>query len=198
MDQNLKWKEHLSKLKSKIKRNLTLLKIGNKYLNTNTKKTLYYAQIYSHLSYGITLWGNMVSNIQLLNLQKLKNKAIKIVDTQECSLEKIYIKHEILKIDEIIKVENCKLMYKLEHNILPGKLPTLFKTDNKGNSLEKNHNYNTRTKNIPKLSKAQSKTYLTSFLNRCVTDYQKVPIALRELTNIKLFSKKLKNLILSR
>ena len=197
MDQKLKWKEHLSKFNSKIKRNLTLLKIGNKHLNTNTKKVLYYAQIYSHLSYGIILWGNMVSNTQLLNLQKLQNKAIKIVDTQEGSPEKIYIKHEILKINEIIKVENCKLMYKLEHNILPGKLPTLFNTDNKGKSLEKNHSYNTRTKNIPKLSKAQSKIYLNSFLNRCVTDYQTVPIALRELTNIKLFSKKLKYLILS-
>ena len=106
MDQKLNWKEHLCKLKTKIKRNLTLLRIGNKYLNIQTKKVLYYAQIYSHLSYGIVLWGNMISNTQLMNLQKLQNKAVQLVDTQQCSLEKVYMKHEILKLIEVIKVEN--------------------------------------------------------------------------------------------
>ena len=38
IDQNLNWNEHLSKLKTKIKRNLTILQICNKYLNTDTKK----------------------------------------------------------------------------------------------------------------------------------------------------------------
>ena len=38
IDQNLNWNEHLSKLKTKVKRNLTLLKIGKRYLNTHTKK----------------------------------------------------------------------------------------------------------------------------------------------------------------
>ena len=38
IDQSLNWKEHLSKLKTKIKRNLTILQIGNKYLNTQPKK----------------------------------------------------------------------------------------------------------------------------------------------------------------
>ena len=65
IDQNLNWNKHLSKLKTKVKRNLTLLKIGQKHLNTHTKKMLYYAQIYSHLSYGLILWGNMVSKTQL-------------------------------------------------------------------------------------------------------------------------------------
>ena len=137
MDQKLNWKEHMGKLKTKIKRNLTLLKVGKKYLNTQTKKVLYYAKIYSHLSYGITLWGNMISNTQLANLQKLQNKVVQLVDTQQCTIENVYMSQEILKLKEVIKVEHCKLMHKLEHNNLPGKLPNLFKIDNKGNSLQK-------------------------------------------------------------
>ena len=90
------------------------------------------------------------------------------------------------------------MMHKLEHNRLPGKLPLLFKTDNKGKSLQKTHKYNTRTKNIPKLPKAQTKPYKNSFLSKCINDYQTIPKELRELTNSKLFSKKLKNLTLSR
>ena len=56
LDQNMNWDEHLSRLKSKIKRNMTLWQVGTNFLDTNSKKILYYAQIYSHLSYGLPLW----------------------------------------------------------------------------------------------------------------------------------------------
>ena len=123
IDQNLNWNEHLSKLKTKIKRNLTILQIGNKYLNIHTKKMLYYAQIYSHLSYGLILWGNMISNTQLTMMQKLQNKAIKLVDPSQTKIESTYQTLEILKLNEAIVLANCKMMHKLEHNRLPGKLP---------------------------------------------------------------------------
>ena len=197
IDQNLNWNEHLCKLKTKIKRNLILLKIGKKYLNTHTKKMLYYAQIYSHLSYRLILWGNMISNTQLNIMQKLQNQAIKLVDSNQTNVETSYRTLEILKLNEAIKMENCKMMHKLEHNRLPGKLPLLFKTDNKGKSLQKTHKYNTRTKNIPKLPKTQTKLHKNSFLSKCINDYQTIPKELRELTNSKLFSKKCKNLTLS-
>ena len=38
VDENLSWKDHLSKLKTKLKRNLILLKQGQNYLDPNTKK----------------------------------------------------------------------------------------------------------------------------------------------------------------
>ena len=200
IDQNLNWNEHVSKLKSKIKRNLTILQIGNKYLNSHTKKILYYAQIYSHLSYGLVLWGNMISNTQLNTMQRLQNKAIQLVNPKQTKVENTYKTLEILKIKEAIIVKNCKMIYKLEHNKhnkLPGKLPLLFNIDNTGRSLKKTHKYNTRTKNIPKIPKVQTKQYKNSFLCNCITDYQTVPIELRELTNSKIFSKKLKSLVLS-
>ena len=120
IDQNLNWNEHLSKLKTKVKRNLTLLKIGQKHLNTHTKKMLYYAQIYSHLSYGLILWGNMVSNTQLTTIQKLQNQAIRLVDSSQHNIECSYKNLGIMKLHEAIKMENCKMMHKLEHHNLPG------------------------------------------------------------------------------
>ena len=106
IDQNLNWNEHLSKLKTKIKRNLTILQICNKYLNTDTKKMMYYAQIYSHLSYGLILWGNKISNTQLTTMQKLQNKAIKLVDLSQTKIESTYKTLEILKLNEAIVLEN--------------------------------------------------------------------------------------------
>ena len=56
LDQKLTWDEHLSKLKSRMRRNMTMLQVGVNLLDIPFKKILYYAQIYSHLSYGLTLW----------------------------------------------------------------------------------------------------------------------------------------------
>ena len=102
-----------------------------------------------------------------------------------------------MKLHEAIKMENCKMMHKLEHYNLPGKLPLLFMTNNKGNSLQKLHKYNTRTKNIPKLPKTHTKLYSNSFLTKCITDYQTIPKEIREITNRKLFIKKYKIITLS-
>ena len=97
---------------------------------------------------------------------------------------------------EILKIENCKMAHKLEHNKLPGKLPSLFNTDSIGRSLKKAHSYNTRTKKIPNLPGIYTKQYRDSFLCRCITDYQTVPTELRQTGDIKKFTEKLKCLVL--
>ena len=62
LDHNLNWKYHMNNLVVKLKRNLNMLKEGTNILNKHSMKLIYYAQIYSHLCYGISLWGNHVSN----------------------------------------------------------------------------------------------------------------------------------------
>ena len=102
-----------------------------------------------------------------------------------------------MKLHEALKMENCKMMHKLEHQKLPGKLQLLSMSDTKGKSLQKTHKYNTRTKNIPKRPKTQTKLYSNSFLTKCFIDYQTLPKEIREITNRKLFTKKYKILTLS-
>ena len=61
IDKKLTWNKHTSTLIVKLKQNLHLLKMSNKFLTKETKKLIYYAHIYSHLTYGILIWGNMIS-----------------------------------------------------------------------------------------------------------------------------------------
>ena len=62
IDNRLAWMDHLIILFTKIKQNANLLRHGRSFLNIHANKCLYYAQIYSHLTYGFLLWGNMISN----------------------------------------------------------------------------------------------------------------------------------------
>ena len=88
LDQNLTWNEHLSKLKSRIRRNMSMLQVGVNLLDIHSKKILYYAQIYSHLSYGLPLWGNMISTTNMDRIQKLLNKCVRKIDTYEKQVQK--------------------------------------------------------------------------------------------------------------
>ena len=61
VDNKLQWKDHYEQLKAKINRSYSLLCKSKNLLNIHGMKVLYYAQIYSHLSYCIVLWGSMLS-----------------------------------------------------------------------------------------------------------------------------------------
>ena len=51
IDDKMTWTKHMSTLMVKLKQNMYLLKLSNKFLTKETKKLIYYAHIYSHLTY---------------------------------------------------------------------------------------------------------------------------------------------------
>ena len=197
LDQNLNWDEHLSKLKLRVRRNMNMLQIGINLLDTQAKKILYYAQIYSHLSYGLTLWGNMISSTKLDCLQKLQNKCIRKIDVHEKKVEKTYQKHKIMKLKEALRLENCKLAYRLEHKMLPINLQQLFNTNQRGMCLKKIHNYGTRNKMLPNIARTHSKLYSTSYLCNSLREYQMIGTEIRQAKSLKLFNSILKKKILT-
>ena len=90
LDTSLTWNQHLSKLYVKLKRNLNLLKVGKNLMTTHTKKNVYYAPIYSHISYGIILWGNMIRVCDINTLQKIQNKCFKLCTGLENNAQNFY------------------------------------------------------------------------------------------------------------
>ena len=79
LDPKLLWEHHLSRLFLKLNTNMNLLKSTKFYLSPHARKNLYYAQIYSHMTYGIVLWGNMIKKEQLYKLQKYQNKCFTLL-----------------------------------------------------------------------------------------------------------------------
>ena len=96
-------------------------------------------------------------------LQKLQNKCIMLINGQKPS-NKNYKSLRILKILELVKLENYKFGYKFVNKTLPPRILELTKHDHLGRNLVKSHSYNTRKKNLLNKPKANNKLYRSSVL----------------------------------
>ena len=101
-------------------------------MTTCMLKTIYYALIYSHISYGITSWGSATSKYmtKLKHCVKKSSKAITFNKNSNINTLKI------LNVNDIYHLESCKLIHDFHTNNLPLPLTDLF-----NKTL---HNHNTR------------------------------------------------------
>ena len=191
LDSKLLRKEHYEQLKCKIHRNYALLCRSKNLLNAQGMKMLYYAQIYSHLSYCIVLWGSMLSMELRKKLRILQNKCVKLINLNK-STDYLYEKYGILKLEHVIDLEQKKLGYKLNHGELPTNLEKLILTNSLGASLKKQHCYNTRDKQQPNLPCHTSKTYNDSFLLQSLKNYNGLDPTFKTCKTLNAFALKVK------
>ena len=150
LNDNLSWESHIRQLSIKIKKNIILLRKSKNLLKNNAMLPFYYGHVHSHLKYGILIWGSLVNSSQFARLQKMQDLAVKLINST-MNVKTIYSNHKIAKLKRILVLEQQKFAYHLINNLLPANLSTLTKTDHKGTTLCKSHNYNTRSKAEPNL-----------------------------------------------
>ena len=136
LDGQLSWDVHVNKLLSKLKCGIGMLRRTNKFLSVKAKKMLYFGQIHSNLMYCLCIWGSMLSCSQIDKLKKAQTEALKLVDPQ-LSIDAIRSKHGILKFEDMIELEQCRLGYKLIHNQLPTKLVKNMTINHRSQSTQK-------------------------------------------------------------
>ena len=197
LDNKLSWEKHTNTLLMKIKQNTNLLQIGDKFLNKHCKKNIYYAHIYTHIIYGLSLWGNMVDTITKIKIQQDMNKCFNLITHQKPSPEN-FSKEGIMTLSQFITLENQKLGYKLYNDMLPINILKALRTDSCNKDLHKLHKYNTRHKFKLNLPVANNKLYQTSFLTQALKAYDKLPKEISLCINIKNFIFKCKAKLLHR
>ena len=196
LDVDLNWQTHLKNLRLKLLRNIHLLKKTKNLLDIATKRCIYYAHIHSHIAYGIIVWGNMLSKCHLNKLQKLQNNCIKEILKRKININD-YRLLKMLRISELIKLENIKLAYRTKHSQLPEKVQTACRTDSRNSTLVKAHRYNTRQKLELNLPRASTTMYKNSFLFQSTVDYQKLPLEIKKISQYASFVRKGKEFLLS-
>ena len=136
--------------------------------------------------YRCTIWGNMLKKEQLQKLQKLQNKCIRQISKHNSVVES-YRLLKIMKIPEVIKLQNLKLGFRVQHSQLLENVTLACTSDVNKNSLTKKHRYPTRRKKEPNHPKPQSKWYMTSFLTKCIVEFQNLPSEIRGIKDYNAF-----------
>ena len=94
---------------------------------------------------------------------------------------------KILKIMELIKLQEIKTGYRLVNNQLPNKISQQLQCDANNKSLAKTHSYNTRGKNIPNLPKSKRMSYINSYLYQSIRQFMLLPLNLRNKPTVTSF-----------
>ena len=125
-------------------------------------------------------------------LNKQQNKCIQQIDRGK-TLSQIYKQLNILKLSDMIKLEQCKLGYQLRNKLLPEPLQQLFQA----RGGKKQHRYPTRNKALPNVQQHSGKLFHTSFMCKSLSAYGNLPFQLQREQKMGLFVKKTKKFFLS-
>ena len=147
MDEKLTWKFHISQLKKKLSQITGIIyKLKKLGTPTDTLKSVYHALFQSYLNYGLCAWGQ--TNTEYLGkIEAMQNKVIRIIIGAEADAHctPLYKELKIMKLKDLIHLNNASLMWDYDHNEVPINLKTFFTYANQ------THCYPTRFSSAGKL-----------------------------------------------
>ena len=157
MDDRLTWKYHLFELRKKLNKSIGIIYKMSKLSTYRVLTTLYYSLFYSHLSYGISVWGNADDKF-IEKIRIAQKKVVRILNKSDfyAPTEPIFSKLNILFFDDIYLHQFGCLMWDQDHGNLPNCFNSYFK------EVREVHQHGTRMRDKNKLYeclKYNTKTY---------------------------------------
>ncbi len=136
LNQHLNWKCHIDKISNKISRSIGILNKQKHFIPLQSRLHIYSSLILSYINFGILSWGYHCERII-----KLQKKAVRIVSLSKYNAhsEPILKELRLLKVTDILKLQELKFYYKYKHGLLPNYL-LLMPFDPNSHT----HNHNTR------------------------------------------------------
>ena len=139
IDSHLNWKNHVSNLAKKVKRNIGVLSKLRHLTNSQLLNNLYYSLIYPFFLYGIMAWGNTYATT-CRPLYILQKKVIRIITKSKYDdhTDPLFKAMNILKLEDLIFYCNAIFMYNFHNNNLPKTFHSYCR------KVSESHQYNTR------------------------------------------------------
>ena len=125
----------------------------------------------------------MIQKKLMEDIARVQQKAIKLIDPT-IPIANSFVKYNILPFERLVRLEQCKLGYKLCNNLLPPNLAKSMKQDHRMQSTSKTYKYPTQNKKILNLPQVTTNKYRSSFLFRAIKEYSDLNSTLQ---NCKLY-----------
>ena len=78
IDSTLSWKDHITHLPKKLSRSIGILYKLRPFVNLKMMKNVYHVLFYSHLVYGIRVWGSACDS-HIGTIQVLQKRVVKLM-----------------------------------------------------------------------------------------------------------------------
>ena len=143
IDKNLSYDFHIKQLTNKLSRAIGILAKLRNFTSKETLISVYNSIFYSHILYACQVWSlTTKKNLNLISI--LQKKSIRVINFSPYNshTNNFFINDKILKLDDVIKIEQLKLVFEFKNNNLPDDLSDVFKLNNQTNSLQTRNNDN--------------------------------------------------------
>ena len=149
IDSGLTWKAHIENLSKKISKTIGLLYKIRPYVSKDILKMLYYSLVYSHISYGIEVWGS-ADPCHLNNILLIQKRAARLITRNDIrfndfsynSSNPLFVQLGFLKVKDVFRLRISKFIYDCLNKNTPEIFHHWFK-------LTTNvHKYRTRSKYV--------------------------------------------------
>ena len=127
IDKYLSWDFHIQQLSKKLSRANGVLSKLRHNTPIETCIQVYYAIFYSHLIYGCSIWG-LTTEENLNKIEILQKKCLRIMSFSDFNshTNPLFIELKLLKVRDIIKLHQLKLVYDFVNKTIPTDLQNLF------------------------------------------------------------------------
>ena len=186
-DNKLSWDVHINHLCKKLSQVAGIIFKNRNCLSLTSLLLVYNSLVGSRLRYGLCTWGT-ACNARLQKLNQIHDKIIRFMSfAKPCSnVDPLYKTLGILKLEELLKVEQAKFMYKFNSNSLPAVFSTYVSKPKHGYSTSyvRNGNFS--------MIHASSSKLQTSIKYVGPKIWCTVPAVLKNALNAKAFARGLK------
>ena len=206
IDKNLDWNHHIQELIKKLNRANGIISKLRYNTTLDICIQVYYAIFYSYLIYGCNVWG-FTSEENIKAIQVLQNKCIRIMSfaPYNSNVDQSFLDFKMLKVRDVIKLQQLKVVYDFQDKTLPDDLMDLFRLSSNVHST--NQTLNSALNNlihIPKIKTVSygnhsiryhcAKIWNQMFRNGsfCVDSNQINDVKLCQVNSVHYFKKKLK------
>ena len=120
VDQHLTWDSHITAVSKKLSRSIGIMYRLRPFVDISVLKNIYHSLFFSHLVYGIEVWGS-ANDVYMNKLWKLQKKAMRMMALKDQypqlpgplnPSDPFFKELKILKIQDVYESQILKFVFK--------------------------------------------------------------------------------------